>query len=103
MPSEDIAVHVLNQAQRREVMWKRKYNCKAFFTSALNATSRSGRSAPADKTLDRGSLTGEWTPQSVRTLWRSENLSIPGGNRTPITLPPRPSLYGLSHPCFREL
>ena len=92
VPSEDSAVHVLNQAQRYEEMWKRKYICKLFFTSALNATSRSGRNAPADKALDTGSLAGEWTPQSVWTLWRSENLSIPRGNRTPITLPPRPSL-----------
>jgi len=52
--------------------------------SALNATSRSGRSVPADKILDTRSLAGEWTPQSVWTRWSSENLSIPGGNRTPI-------------------
>jgi hypothetical protein len=56
-------------------MWKRKYNCKAFFTSALNATKRAGRLTPADKTLDARSLAGERAPQSVRMHWRSENLN----------------------------
>jgi hypothetical protein len=51
-------------------------DCKALFTSALNATSRAGRLTPVDKTHDTRSLAGEWVPQSVRMLWGTENLKF---------------------------
>jgi hypothetical protein len=48
-------------------------------TSAMSGTSQPGRFNPADE-----ALAGEWTPQLVWTLWRSENRNSWGWNEIPL-------------------